>query len=146
MPLKTQPTEVPVLNLTPMIDVLFQLIIFFMVGTQFVGLDQQIDIDVPQVARSSTPPVQHARRTVAVNADGTVHCDGRPVSLSELHSLLEQFARQRADATVLVLSDRHGSVQNLAEVLQVCAAAGIHHVGLGVQATGMARHDRGQRR
>ena len=49
MPLKNQLEEMPVLNLTSMIDVLFLLIIFFMVGTKFIETERQIDLKLPQV-------------------------------------------------------------------------------------------------
>ena len=58
MPLKLQHDEAPALNLTSMIDVLFLLIIFFMVATKFDELERNIEVAVPEVAQAgeSTPP------------------------------------------------------------------------------------------
>ena len=50
MPLKTHVDEQPTLNLTPMIDIVFLLIIFFMVGTKFSELERKIGLKVPEVA------------------------------------------------------------------------------------------------
>jgi hypothetical protein len=50
MPLKTSQEELPSINLTSMIDVLFLLIIFFMVGTRFSENDTSIEVNLPKVA------------------------------------------------------------------------------------------------
>lgn len=132
MPLKTQPLEIPTLNLTPMIDVLFQLIIFFMVGTQFVGMDQQIEVEVPRVGplSASTPSTQH--HVVVLSHDGTIYLDGGRVSLAELRQRLTE-ASGSAPASVLVVGDRKGQVQHLADVLQACSSAGISNLGVAVR-------------
>ena len=76
MPLKLQHDEMPTLNLTSMIDVLFLLVIFFMVATKFDEMDRNIQIDVPKVAQAgeSTPPLQPL--VVSVAADGHLELDG----------------------------------------------------------------------
>ena len=50
MPLKTHTDELPSINLTSMLDVLFLLIIFFMAGTKFSEMDRKIALRVPQVS------------------------------------------------------------------------------------------------
>ena len=52
MPLKIQHDEAPALNLTSMIDVLFLLIIFFMVATKFDEMERNIEVAVPEVAQA----------------------------------------------------------------------------------------------
>src|SRR5690606_15367471 len=49
MPLKTHQDDMPAVNLTPMIDIVFQLIIFFMVGARFTELEKKVDLSVPEV-------------------------------------------------------------------------------------------------
>src|SRR6476661_2914187 len=60
MPLKLQHDEMPAMNLTSMIDVLFLLIIFFMVAAKFDEMERNIEVDVPQVAQAgdNAPPQQ----------------------------------------------------------------------------------------
>ena len=52
MPLKTQQDEMPQMNLTPMIDVVFLLIVFFMCAAKFSDLERDIDLRLPQVAKA----------------------------------------------------------------------------------------------
>ena len=47
MPLRTHQDEAPAINLTPMIDIVFNLIIFFMVGARFTELEKKVDLAVP---------------------------------------------------------------------------------------------------
>ena len=49
MPLKTHQDEMPAINLTPMIDIVFNLIIFFMVSTRFTEIERKVDLSVPEV-------------------------------------------------------------------------------------------------
>ena len=54
------------INMTPMIDVVFLLIIFFMVATKFTELERNIDLEVPQVAAAGDTQSPPQPRTVAV--------------------------------------------------------------------------------
>src|SRR2546425_1069130 len=53
MPLKTHQDDMPAINLTPMIDIVFNLIIFFMVSTRFTEIERKVDLSVPQVGGAS---------------------------------------------------------------------------------------------
>ena len=77
MPIKTQYDDQPTLNLTPMIDVVFLLIIFFMVATKFSELEQNIELEVPEVASAGTNRTPATPRTVAVYEDGHIEVDGQ---------------------------------------------------------------------
>ena len=70
MPLKTQHDEQPALNLTPMIDVVFLLIIFFMVATKFSELERNIELTLPEVAAPAALTAPPRDRVVNVFADG----------------------------------------------------------------------------
>ncbi len=52
MPLKTSQDDLPSINLTPMIDIVFNLIIFFVVGTRFVGAESKLPVKVPEVSEA----------------------------------------------------------------------------------------------
>ncbi|MEM7317376.1 MAG: biopolymer transporter ExbD, partial [Planctomycetota bacterium] len=69
MPLKTYQDEQPTLNLTPMIDVVFLLIIFFMVGTRFADNERKIELDLPTVGEVSALSAAPQMRVVHVLQD-----------------------------------------------------------------------------
>ena len=70
MPLKTHRDDQPSLNLTPMIDIVFLLIIFFMVGTKFTELERQFSAQPPAVADAAPLTAAPQKRIVEVFRDG----------------------------------------------------------------------------
>ncbi len=134
MPLKTQLDDMPNLNLTSMIDIVFLLIIFFMVGTKFVDEERKIALEVPHVSNHGALTGAPERRVVNVYRDGDVTIDGKTVSLSELVTQLTTARRQYAELGVLVRGDGSGEFQRVAEVLNACKQAGIAELAISVKA------------
>lgn len=133
MPLKTHTDEQPSLNLTSMIDVVFLLIIFFMVGTKFTELERKIGLQVPEVSDSGTLTSAPEKRVVNIYRDGLITLDRHPVSLEELTRQLASARTQYQDLGVLVRGDAAGQFQHVAEVLNACKQAGIAELGISVK-------------
>ncbi len=133
MPLKTHLDEQPTLNLTPMIDIVFLLIIFFMVGTKFSELERKIGLEVPSVVDSGTLTAAPAKRVVNVYRDGTLTLDREDVTLEQLTDNLAVAQRQYSDLGVLIRGDATGQFQRVAEVLNACKQAGIAELGISVR-------------
>jgi len=132
MPLKTHLDDQPTLNLTPLIDVVFLLIIFFMVGTKFSELERKIGLRVPEVTDRGALSAAPERRVVNVYRDGSITLDQKPVTLEQLTAELAAVRRQYEDIGVLVRGDAHGEFQNVAEVLNACKQAGVKDLGISV--------------
>ena len=133
MPLKTHHDEQPTLNLTPMIDIVFLLIIFFMVGTKFTELERKIGLKVPEVADRGALSAAPQRRIVNVYRDGAVTLDKTPVTLDELTTQLATARSQYSDLGVLIRGDARGEFQLVASVLNACKQAGIRNMGISVR-------------
>ncbi len=133
MPLKTHLDEQPALNMTPMIDIVFLLIIFFMVGTKFTELERKIGLRVPEVTDKGALTAAPQRRIINVFRDGTVTLDRVPVTLDELTSQLAAARSQYSDLGVLVRGDAQGEFQLVASVLNACKQAGIRDLGISVR-------------
>ena len=133
MPLKTHLDEQPSLNLTPMIDVVFLLIIFFMVGTKFTELERKIKLQVPQVAEVKALSPAPEKRVINVHRDGQITLDREDVNLDQLVERLQRARGEYAELGVLVRGDAEGAFQNVAEVLGACRRAGISDMGISVR-------------
>ncbi len=133
MPLKTHLDDQPTLNLTPMIDIVFLLIIFFMVGTKFTELERKITLKVPEVVDRGALSAAPERRVINVYRDGTVTLDREPVTLADLTTRLAEARRQYEDLGVLVRGDAKGEFQLVASVLNACKQAGIRDLNISVR-------------
>jgi len=133
MPMKTHIDEMPNLNMTSMIDIVFLLIIFFMVGTRFAEQERQIALEVPRVSDRGALESAPERRLVNVYRDGAVTVDGQAVSLAELTERLTKARGQDAHVGVLVRGDGTGQFQRVAEVLTACKQAGITELAISVK-------------
>ena len=135
MPLKTHQDDMPAINLTPMIDIVFQLIIFFMVGARFTELEKKIDLTVPQVSDVAALTPAPEKRVINIYRDGRIDLDRRPVTIDQLTQELAGAQEQYAALGVVVRGDAEGPFQNVAAVLTACRQAGISEMGISVRTT-----------
>lgn len=133
MPLKTHQDDPPVLNLTSMVDVLFLLIIFFMVGAQFTDQERNIDLQVPTVSEAGAMTPAPEKRVVNVDREGRISLDRSEVSLDELTTRLAAARREYSELGVVVRGDGGGPLQHVADVLSACREAGISDMGISVR-------------
>jgi len=133
MPLKTHLDEQPSLNMTPMIDIVFLLIIFFMVGTKFTELERKIGLKVPNVSNSGVLTAAPEKKVINVHHDGGISFERNAVSLDELIDRLTQARQEYQDLGVLVRGDAEGPFQNVATVLNACRIAGVSEMGISVR-------------
>ena len=133
MPLKTHQDEMPAINLTPMIDIVFQLIIFFMVGARFSEQEKHIDLQVPGV--STTAPLNNIPEKFVVHVfrDGHVALNKDNVSLLELTARLIQSKQARGDVKVTIRGDGEGNFQHVASAMAAVKDAGVEDIGLSVR-------------
>ena len=91
MPLKVKRDDQTAINLTPMIDIVFLLIIFFMVSSHFTNknhVERDIAISVPQVSASGALTAAPRNRIIDIFSDGRVALDEKVVSINELEARL----------------------------------------------------------
>lgn len=109
------------LNMAPLIDMVFILLIFFLVTTTFVK-DTGVVIDRPDAA--SAEELDRQTIVVAIDAGGGLHMQGRPVTALELRALLRQELVLAPDRPVVVLADKDSRHATLVDVLDEARLAG----------------------
>ena len=138
MPLKTSSTdELPAINLTSMIDVLFLLIIFFMVGTRFTENEHQIRLSLPKSSNPQTMMDRPTAKTVTVYPDGMLELDGRRLSSIELTAALIPAIQNYPDLKVQFRADKGCSVEQASIVMEAISRAGVRDLGWTTTATRM---------
>lgn len=141
MPIKTSSLdEMPPLNLTSLIDVLFLLIIFFMLGTRFIEDDHRIGVEVPRVGQHKNLTAAIAKRTVSIDRAGNVTFDNKTVTLAELTQRLAGARQQDPRLGVIVRGDASAPFQLVAAVLSACKEAGVADLGISVKVAGSGQN------
>lgn len=111
-------SESPRIELTPMIDVVFLLLIFFMISTTFIERPG-VTIDLPEGGTRQIP-VEKLEVQVYLTEDGSVYLQRELITLTDLNTHLAQIGNQvAAEMTFLLLADksaRHGWVIELMEI------------------------------
>ena len=130
MPLKTEPIEEPAINLTPMIDVVYLLIIFFMVGAQFTEMERQLDVQLPTAAGIEPLTARPDPITISITESGEIDVRERSYDLVELEAFLRLAKENYPDQAVLVRGAAQGPYQNVIDVLAVCRRVDIQTVNL----------------
>ena len=138
MPLKLQRDDQTTINLTPMIDIVFLLIIFFMVSTRFSELNEaerDIAINVPTVSTARALTAAPRKRVVNVFEDGSITLDRRQVTLRQLQTELAAAQRQYHKLGVVVRGDAEGKYQHVTSVIAAIRKADIADLSLSVRET-----------
>ena len=132
MPLKTHQDDLPVLNFTPMVDIVFNLLIFFMVSTQFTDIERKVDVSVPEVGKTAGLSEVQRSKTINVLRDGTITLDSQQVNVNELRNLLATAHRQYEGLQVTIRGDAAAPYQCVAAVMTACRQSGIAEMGIAV--------------
>ena len=125
-------------DLTPLIDVVFQLLIFFMLTATFV-VQSSIQIEMPESISAATLEQKDLSITLAFgpggpDGKGPVYIDQVSVAtMEEFSSILAQKVRDRPDIMVLVRTDSRLETGRLVEVLGIAGSVGITRFGIGAQ-------------
>jgi biopolymer transport protein ExbD len=124
-------TEEAKVDLTPMIDMTFILLIFFMVATTFQK-DLKIDINRPG---ASTGQVASSKAIkVYVDKQGQAYVDGEPVQVWVIQSRLRDLLKTQAQKSVLVVTDAVVPSGRLVEVVDQARLAGAEDIGVATGA------------
>jgi biopolymer transport protein ExbD len=112
-------------DFVPMVDVLFNLLIFFLIATSMAQHEREMQIALPTAAASG--PISAALRDIVVNIDaqGRTIIDGREIDAAALASLIESAVRVNPEQKVSVRGDRRVAYEHVARVLDVCKGAGV---------------------
>jgi biopolymer transport protein ExbD len=120
-------------NLDPMIDCVFLLIIFFLVTTSFIKLEQDLSINLPVQSRQlkvKSPPARPIVVNVRYRPGGKpyYHVENERMSLSALTVNLSRARVRNRDQGVVIRGDRNVKWEHIAAVMGCCAQAGITKV------------------
>ncbi|MDT8281367.1 MAG: biopolymer transporter ExbD [Gammaproteobacteria bacterium] len=115
------------INITPMLDLTWVLLLIFIIMT--TATVQGITVNLP---KASTAPslAKPKTKAITITQDGTIYLDAYPVSLAELESLLTQYKAVTPDLPVVIKADALIQYQRVVDVLDLMAKLEISQLGL----------------
>ncbi len=122
--------------MTPMIDVVFLLVIFFMVGSKFSEAEGRIKVNVPSVAEMQSIARQPDERVVSVAQNGDITLDGQVLSIQKLKATLGQQFAVYPGLRVSVHGDANAPWQRVTEVLNTVDGAGVGTIQIATRSRG----------
>lgn len=126
------------IDMTPMIDIVFNLLIFFLIASNFYQEDRQLPVALPFASSGESISSMLRELVVNVDADGKVFLGTRPVDPAELGQSIRSAVATNAQQKVTVRGDRRTAYANVVGVLDICKSAGIQEPYLDTVLTGGA--------
>lgn len=118
------------LNLAPMIDVVFLLLIFFMVATTFAEKTKTLEVDLPTAESGETSSEPMEEVVVDLAKDGLIRIAGEIVDDERMREIFARAARANPDTPVQIRGDRASELQSVTSVMDACAGAGLGNIGI----------------
>ncbi len=115
------------LDIAPLIDIVFLLLVFFMLTSTFM-VPEAIELELPESKSAmvtDTKPI-----VVSLNQNGQLALNGKDIELTQLQQALEPLLKQSTDSAVTLKSDARTQVQQLLKVMDEIRAAGGTNVAL----------------
>ncbi|MGB0717236.1 MAG: ExbD/TolR family protein [Phycisphaerae bacterium] len=113
------------LEMTPMIDMVFLLLIFFLVATTFHQDEREMQIALPFAASSAPISSMLQELIINIDRDGQIIVSGQAIEESRLQEILTQAVADNPDQKVTVRGDRDTAYRFIVRALDVCKTAGI---------------------
>lgn len=118
------------LNISPLIDMVFILLIFFMVSTTFVK-DMKLELERPSASSSSAASTKAVR--LYIDSSGRVYLDGTAIQTWVIQTRLRDLLKTKTQKSVLVVTDENVPSGRLVEVVDQARLAGASDVGVATE-------------
>ncbi|MFH1799188.1 MAG: biopolymer transporter ExbD [Candidatus Omnitrophota bacterium] len=122
----------PVIQMAPLIDIVFLLLIFFMSASIFYQLETEMNITVPEAEESTEMNRAPGEIIVNIRKDGTIVVNQRELERFELEKMLKRVSELYKGQPVIIRADRQTYHEDVIKVLDICAGANIWNVSFAV--------------
>lgn len=114
------------LSLTPLIDVVFLLLVFFLVTTRFAQEDYELAVVLPAASEAQPLIVEPKELFVNISQQGEYVVDGRAMTREEIEEVLRQaVANNPVNQSVVIRADRRVQFDNVVAIMNLCNRTGV---------------------
>ncbi len=119
------------LQLTPLVDVIFLLLIFFMVSTAFIDFTRRLDIQLPE-AKAAQVVEKVKSFVIEMGIDKKIHLNGKLVTMESLETRIKSEMKTAARGSAIIKADKRLPYGNVVKVLGIVKDAKIRDIGIAV--------------
>ena len=119
--------NIPEINLGPLMDIIFILLLFFMVSTSFVS-ERAFPLEKPE--SNSMPPLPTRNVRLIISQSGVLLLDGRETPSWALLGQLQNVLTERPGSTILLVSDKNVPSGQLIAIADICRQAGFKQIAV----------------
>ena len=120
------------INLTPLIDMVFLLLVFFLASTTFAKEETEMDLTLPEASTGVSDRDGHLL-VINVRRDGTLTVDGRQVTMQGLRQRLKAAARRDRNQEVLIRGDSEVQYGLVHQAVDACRAASLKRLAFAAR-------------
>lgn len=118
----------PGMMLSPMIDMMFMMLVFFIVSTMYMSDIQTIPIRLPQAANSET--VSNTTFSVTIKADGSIYLDDKPTDITLIVANAQMESKRDKSFSVIIRAEKDAEYGKVIELMDKLKGAGVTRFGL----------------
>ena len=118
----------PQLMLSPMIDMIFLLLVFFIVGTMYMSELRSIPIQLPQAKNSET--LKKSSFTVSIKKDGSLFLDDIPIELQQLLKNVKIENENNPEFFVMIRAEEEVNYKTVIKLIDELRGTGVNRLGL----------------
>lgn len=122
------PEQPDAIQLAPLIDIVFLILIFFMVTSVYGALESEVDITLPTADSAIQSDRNHGEIFINLRADGAIIVNDQEHTVPELQELLDRVADLFPGGAVIIRGDQSAMLGRAIEVLDCCRKADIQNV------------------
>ena len=121
------------LDMGPLIDCVFLLLIFFLVSTTMKKPEPEIPVELPEPALSAVERPSANVQNLVIDATGDFYWGSTPVGQQELHARIREWGENSPDARLRIKVDRNAPSRHLVQVMDLCAYEGLTNYAIHTQ-------------
>jgi biopolymer transport protein ExbD len=118
------------INMGPLIDMVFLLLIFFVVTTSFV---KEAGIDVERSTAATAEIKPHSNIMIGISRDGDVYMEGKRIDIRSVRGLVERSLAEDPESGVIIVADKQSETGAVVRIMDQCRLAGAKNVSLAAK-------------
>ncbi len=118
------------INMGPLVDMVFLLLIFFVVTTSFV---KEAGIDVQRSTAATAEVKERGNVMIGVSPEGDVYFDGKKVDVRSVRGLVQRVLAEDPESGVVIVADKESETGSVVGVMDQCRLAGAKNISLAAK-------------